>query len=230
MIDLLKVLIVGGAGALGNALVSEAKSKGYFVVCVDYNSSPNADKNIIINQPFSMEKAADLTEEVSMCTPLDIIICVAGGWKGGSIEDKNFIQSVQEMWECNVASSALAASFLPHLKAGGLAIFTSAKASLSACPSMTAYGMAKSSVNSLVKSCAAHLGDRAYIIGILPETLDTEANRKAMPGQDPANWTPLPTICDLIFKWTAKDVERPISGSLVTIITRNGVTSSSAAM
>ena len=56
--------------------------------------------------------------------------------------------------------------------------------------------------------------------GILPICLDTETNRKGMPGANFDDWTPLETVSELLLKW-AKNEERPENGALIKITTKS---------
>lgn len=91
---------------------------------------------------------------------------------------------------------------------------------------MIGYGLAKGAVHQLVQSLAAPksgLPKEASVLAILPVTLDTPMNRKFMPKADFSSWTPLEYVAELMLKWTAAE-NRPQSGSLVQLITKNGDT------
>lgn len=51
--------------------------------------------------------------------------------------------------------------------------------------------------------------------------IDTPANRAAMPGADTSRWTGLDTLAEYLVGLLA---ESPASGSLVTVVTRDGQT------
>lgn len=79
---------------------------------------------------------------------------------------------------------------------------TSAKASLHGTPAFVAYGMAKAAVNHLVReSCAeperVGLPKNTRVFGVLPEVLDTEANRRSMPNApNRRRWIPLERLAE----------------------------------
>lgn len=92
---------------------------------------------------------------------------------------------------------------------------------------MIGYGMAKSAVHHLVSSLAQEksgLPANSSVLAILPITLDTPMNRKFMPNANFNEWTPLTFVADLFIKWTTSPQERPKSGSLVQLLTENGIT------
>nr|CAD7400104.1 unnamed protein product [Timema poppensis] len=91
---------------------------------------------------------------------------------------------------------------------------------------MIGYGMAKAAIHQLTKSLAADnsgLPPNCLAVAILPITLDTPMNRKWMPNADYATWTPLEFVADLFLRWTRGE-DRPASGSLVNLVTKNYTT------
>lgn len=245
MSPLPRCAVIGGAGALGRALISQlsAKLKGGVIVNVDVTPNEEATNNVLIEMPVSIGanlKAA--SKAASSLGPYDAIYCVAGGWVGGGVVPADdFIDATMAMYERNVLGAVLAAAIagasLHHGSedggSKGLLVFTSAKASLGATPGMLAYGMTKVATNHLVNSLSGGgrgtgLAPDTCVLAILPETLDTPANRKSMPKADPSNWTPLSVVAEKLASWLVDPASRPPTGSLITVVTRNHETSFSA--
>lgn len=231
----MKVVVVGGAGALGKSLAKQLtlSVNGCKVINIDLFPNEDATENIIIKTPVNDPKSLhECLQAAKNYGPFEAIYCVAGGWQGGNAASKEFLPSIVHMYECNVLGAALAASLAPSLTQTGLLVFTSAKASLSPTPGMLAYGVAKAAINQLATSLASKdsgLPENSTVLTILPETLDTEANRRAMPNADFASWTPLELVSEKLVEWTTKKDHRPPSASLVTIVTRNNSTEFSLA-
>jgi dihydropteridine reductase len=55
------------------------------------------------------------------------------------------------------------------------------------------------------------------VIGILPSTIDTPANRRAMPDGDFKSWTKSIDIAKEIGLWMRQPALRPHSGSLIKV-------------
>lgn len=131
------------------------------------------------------------------------------------------------MWRQSVWSSSISAALAAqHLKAGGLLALTGAKPALEGTPGMIGYGMAKAAVHQLTRSLAGEksgLPEDSLVVSILPVTLDTPMNRKWMPKADFGSWTSLTEVAELFGKWTLGQ-ERPKNGSLLQLITKEGVT------
>ncbi|KAK3523189.1 hypothetical protein QTP86_021750, partial [Hemibagrus guttatus] len=129
------------------------------------------------------------------------------------------------MWKQSVWTSTISSHLATkHLKEGGLLALPGAKVALGPTPGMIGYGMAKAAVHQLCQSLG---GDKsglpagAAAVAILPVTLDTPMNRQSMPGADVTSWTPLDYVAELLHKW-AMGEERPLSGTLMQLVTTNG--------
>lgn len=224
----LRCVVVGGGGALGRNLVCKLRSLNCAVVSVDRVANKAATHNYIVSGTDPMSLQA-LTDEIKSNGPFEGVFCVAGGWTGGRVVADDFIATVADMWERNVVGAAIAASIAGALTSErpGLVVFTSAKASLGATGGMVAYGMAKASINHLVKSLAdqaSGLPENSQVVAVLPEMLDTEANRQTAPQANRAGWTQLDTVSGQFATWLVDACSRPPSGSLVTIVTRDNQT------
>ncbi|CAG9767142.1 unnamed protein product [Ceutorhynchus assimilis] len=226
-----RVLVYGGRGALGAKCIAQFKAANFWVASVDLAENNDADVSVSLKTGDSFEQQeTSLLEALKghlKDEKLDGIFCVAGGWAGGNAT-KDLAKSLNLMWTQSVCSSAIAASLASnYLKQGGILQLTGAKAALDATPGMIGYGVAKAAVHHLTKSLAGKdsgLPSDSTVLAILPITLDTPMNRKWMPKADFSTWTPLEFIADLFVKWT-KGGDRPVSGSLLQLVTKDSQTS-----
>lgn len=227
---LARVLVYGGKGALGSACVSHFKSNNYWVGSIDLNLNEEADASIVLPRDLSWEEQeAEVLTKVGDALngeKLDAVICVAGGWAGGNA-CKDLAKNADLMWRQSVWTSSISAAVASkYLKDGGLLTLTGAQPALQGTPGMIGYGMAKAAVHQLTRSLAGKnsgLPTDSIAVAILPVTLDTPMNRKWMPKADFGTWTPLAEVAGIFHKWT-QGKERPNSGSLVQLITKDGVT------
>ncbi|XP_077501481.1 uncharacterized protein LOC144112551 isoform X3 [Amblyomma americanum] len=227
-----RVVVYGGKGALGSAIVSFFRQKQWWVASVDHLPNEEADANVVV-QPCDAwasqhERVLEGVDKVLQDGKIDALICVAGGWAGGNAASVDYVKNCDSLWKSSVWTSVIASSLASkYLKEGGLLALTGAKAALEPTPGMIGYGMAKAAVHHLVQSLAgakSGLPQGATVVAILPVTLDTPMNRKFMPKADFSSWTPLSFVAELFFKWTAGQ-ERPANGSLVKLVTEGGRTS-----
>jgi dihydropteridine reductase len=200
-------LVIGGAGALGKALVKELTKASVVTISLDVHHNPDATHNMLIqrNQSLAAQyKAVRGTLERQLDGKgLKGVFCTAGGWMGGSIGDENFLEVLQQMNSMNLETAALASNLAVNfLDNNGALVLTGAQAALHPCVGMLGYGLSKASTHSLVasivldeqfakKSCSA--------FGILPSMIDTPSNRSAMPNANFLSWTkvwsPSPSVC-----------------------------------
>ncbi|KAK3696874.1 hypothetical protein QZH41_003634 [Actinostola sp. cb2023] len=168
-----RVLIYGGKGALGATCVSYFKARDWIQKRVD---------------------------EILDGKTLDTIVCVAGGWAGGSAKSKAVVKNADLMFKQSVWTSLISSSIAAkHLKSGGLLSLTGAQPSLGGTPGMMGYGMAKAAVHQLVRGLAmdgSGLPPDTVALAILPMTLDTPMNRKNMSNADFSQWTTLEYVAD----------------------------------
>uniref|UniRef100_A0A8C3QUX7 Dihydropteridine reductase n=1 Tax=Cyanoderma ruficeps TaxID=181631 RepID=A0A8C3QUX7_9PASS len=202
-----------------------------WVASIDLAENADASANVVVRATDSFpEQAEQVTAEVGRLLgeeKVDAILCVAGGWAGGSAKAKSLYKNCDLMWKQSVWTSTISSHLATkHLKEGGLLTLTGAQAALSGTPGMVAYGMAKGAVHQLCQSLASASGglpSGSAAVAILPVTLDTPANRKSMPDADFSSWTPLEFIAETFYDWiTGKN--RPSSGSLIQVITTGGKT------
>ncbi|CAL2034998.1 CBN-QDPR-1 protein [Caenorhabditis brenneri] len=225
-----KVIVYGGKGALGSAILDFFKKNGYTVLNIDLSANDQADSNILVdgNKNWVEQEQSILEQAASSLqgSQVDGVFCVAGGWAGGSASSKDFVKNADLMIKQSVWSSAIAAKLATtHLKPGGLLQLTGAAAAVGPTPGMIGYGMAKAAVHHLATSLAekdSGLPENSSVLTILPVTLDTEMNRKWMPKADHSSWTPLSFISESLLKWTTESSSRPTSGALLKITTANG--------
>ncbi|EDV50585.1 dihydropteridine reductase [Drosophila erecta] len=225
-----RVVIYGGKGALGSACVDHFKANNYWVGSIDLTENEQADVSIVVPRDAAWaaqeETVVSKVAESLAGEKLDAVICVAGGWAGGNAK-KDLAKNADLMWKQSVWTSAISAAVAAqHLKEGGVLALTGAKPALEGTPGMIGYGMAKAAVHQLTRSLGAEksgLPAGSLAVSILPVTLDTPMNRKWMPDADFGTWTPLTEVAGLFLKWTQAQ-ERPATGSLLQLITKNGVT------
>jgi dihydropteridine reductase len=226
-----RVVVYGGRGALGTAIVTKFKESGWWVANVDMKASEEADENILVEGDSWAQQEENVVSRVSAAVngeKLDAVICVAGGWAGGSPASKDFIKNSDLMWRSSVWPASISASLAAkYLREGGLVVLPGAAPAVAGTPGMAGYGMAKAAVHQLTQSLASPgsgLPDNSLAVAILPVTLDTPMNRKWMAKADQSAWTPLEFVSSLFLKWAVGD-SRPKSGSLVKLVTEKGDTS-----
>jgi dihydropteridine reductase len=204
-----KLVVIGGSGALGKSILHTFKfiKPSWKVMNLDFKSNPEADVNYTIkSSPISKKEITEIhKEEFINSNGIDCIVNAAGGWTGGGIEDLDIIESVNTMINMNLYSSILAAHLAKlYLNKNSLFVLTGAHAVKNQMnPNMLGYHLSKYATHHLADMLVEtnQLKENSKVITILPTTIDTEANRKAMPDADFTKWTKPETIATVIKDW-----------------------------
>ena len=100
-----RVLVYGGRGALGSEIVTKFKQSGWWVANIDITANTTADENIVVEGDTwqgQEENVATSVKTVLGDDKLDAVICVAGGWAGGSPASRDFVKNSEAMWRSTV--------------------------------------------------------------------------------------------------------------------------------
>jgi NAD(P)-dependent dehydrogenase (short-subunit alcohol dehydrogenase family) len=87
-------------------------------------------------------------------------------------------------------------------------------------PGPGAYSASKAALVSLLRTVAAENKELAITANIiLPGTMDTPANRQAMPGADTSKWVQPASVASLIV-WLANDAGKDVNGAVIPVYGR----------
>ena len=104
--------------------------------------------------------------------------------------------------------------------AGGRVLNVTSRAALVPGPGSAAYAASKAAVSSLTQVLAAELRDEnIWVNAIAPATIDTAANRAAMPGADHSRWVPPADIAEAVL-WLISPANTTVTGAIVPVYGR----------
>jgi len=204
------VVVAGGTGALGAAVSAEFLQAGWRVVVPGRTEESVARLgahpalNPVVADPFDPAGTADV---VALATsdetaPLTALVNLVGGFASGPRVHETSIEDFEDQLRLNLRPTYLMTQgVLPHLLAGGggAIVCTSSGSALRPFSGAAGYITAKAAVIAFADALhAEYAGDRIRVNTILPGTIDTPANRAAMPKADPAKWTPPGRIATVI--------------------------------
>ncbi|MFB6113648.1 MAG: SDR family NAD(P)-dependent oxidoreductase [Halodesulfurarchaeum sp.] len=192
-------LVTGAAGALGSVVATEFADAGATVVGTDVRSPESGETEL---DPESIEfYEADFTDEddvervvstvVEEHGGLDYLLNVAGTWKGGSQVSETSLETVRTVFAVNLETMFLASKHaLPHLRTGdGAIVSVSSKSSLSGGTGDGPYRASKAGVRLLTETIAAENEGSVRANAVMPDVIDTPANRAAFPDASFEEWT-----------------------------------------
>ena len=149
-----------------------------------------------------------------------MLVHTVGGFTGGASIADTDDATFQRMMNINLNSVFhIVRAALPVLRraADGRIIAIGSRAAVDPGPGVGAYSASKAAMVSLMKTVALEnkdAGIRANVI--LPGTMDTPANRKAMPNADVSKWVHPSTIASLIV-WLASEAGKDINGAAIPV-------------
>jgi NAD(P)-dependent dehydrogenase (short-subunit alcohol dehydrogenase family) len=224
------VLIAGGSGALGQTVVPTFSMAGAQVITVDRNQlsaqvGGHAAMKADVTDEADVQRVVD--EAIRTHGRIDALINLVGGFAMGRVMETD-AALWQRMLTMNVtAAFLLSKAVLPHMVARGTGriVHVVAWAAVEPFPGAAAYIVSKASLLALIKVLALELsGSGVTINGVLPNTIDTPANRANMPQTDPSTWTKTESIADTLL-FLASEEARQISGAAIPIGVRGSAKS-----
>lgn len=203
----MRVLVTGANGALGSAIVQYFQEQGAEVLRVT-QAEPGSLHADLTNR----EDCIRLAESAGA---IDAVVHTVGSFASGSGAEawKNMLATNLE------TSYNLFEALLPGMKerGSGALIAIGSRVGVDPVPGLAAYGASKAALVHYVRTLALELkttGIRANIV--LPSTIDTAANRKAMPEADHSRWVSPASIAKVV-GWLASPEARDVSGASVPV-------------
>lgn len=219
------VVVTGGFGTLGMAVVQAALAAGARVTAVDRARAPAADApagaQLVgdVDLADAATAAATFDRIAAADGGLDALVNVAGTFRWETVEGGS-LDTWDLLYRVNLRTAVAASkAALPHLitRGGGSIVNVGAGAAAKAGAGMGAYAASKSGVARLTEALAEELKDRAITVNaVLPSIIDTPPNRADMPKADFDRWVKPAQLADVIvFLLSAQ--ARAITGALIPV-------------
>jgi NAD(P)-dependent dehydrogenase (short-subunit alcohol dehydrogenase family) len=220
-------LITGGAGGLGRACVDLFLEDGWRVAVPTHRSAEGLQEPAARHGDRLTWFEADLTTEegaaravertVEWAGRLDAVVHTVGGYAWTGPLHEAGVEEWDRMMNVNLRSAYLVArAALPRLREGGSLVFVSSRAALRGRKGHAAYAVSKAALLTLVEAIAEEQKGRARANAVLPGTIDTPANRAAMPDAKFDTWTQPEEIARVIL-FLASPASAPVSGAAVPV-------------
>ena len=198
------MLVAGGTGGLGRAVSQAFLGEGATVI-VTYRMPDEFDalaQAAAANTSRLEGQRVDVTDETAArrlvedvaakYQRLDALVNTVGGYAGGVKLWDLETEVLDRMLALNLRSGyALSRAVVPVMlkQARGSIVNIAAKAAFDHPAGAAAYAASKAAALAMIDSLAAELaGTGVRVNSVLPNIIDTEANRQAMPTADFAKW------------------------------------------
>jgi NAD(P)-dependent dehydrogenase (short-subunit alcohol dehydrogenase family) len=163
--------------------------------------------------------AAFVAEVLARHQRLDVLVNTVGGFAGGDLASTSLAEW-RRMLDLNLTSAVIGCrAVLPALRAArrGRIVNVASRAVVPPLAGFIAYTVSKSAVIALTQALAQE--ERPHGIGVnavLPSTMDTPANRRAMPDADRSGWVTTDAVADVI-AYLSSDGAAAVSGACVVV-------------
>ncbi len=218
------VIVTGGTGALGRAVVSSLLAAGArcrvpYVVDAEAASFPYKDGVTLVPR-CELTNEQDVARLYDGVTDLWASIHIAGGFAMSSVAetDKAGMLHMLNMnfVTCYLCSRAAIQSFGPT---GGRIVNVAARPGVEPRlgAGMTAYAASKAAVAAFTQALAAEVAGLDILVNaVVPSIIDTPANRAAMPKADHVAW-PKPEQIAATIAFLASPDNKVTTGGLVPV-------------
>jgi NAD(P)-dependent dehydrogenase (short-subunit alcohol dehydrogenase family) len=219
------VLVTGANGGLGASVTQAFLDVGATVVGASRKiehgefSSPNF---AALSADIAGAHGAKLLVEqvVGKFGRLDVLAHTVGGFAGGKSVADTDETTFQQMFAMNLnATFYLLRAAIPALRKSGAGriIAIGSRAAIEPGAGVGAYSASKAAMVSLIRTVAAENHDAGITANvILPGTIDTPANRKAMANADFSKWVKPATIASLMV-WLAGVAGKDVNGAVIPV-------------
>ena len=203
------VVVTGGTGALGRAVVETLLAEG-FSVAVPFRDPAGWER---LRAQVANERLwgapADAADPAGMVAftaaaekqlgALSGLANLAGGYAGSPRFESAPPNEWDDMMRLNLGTAyASCRAVLPRLAHGGSIVLVASRLVEQGGAGAAAYAVSKAGVVALARALAAENAGVVRVNCVLPGTIDTAANRAAMPKADVSGWTAPRAIADLI--------------------------------
>jgi NAD(P)-dependent dehydrogenase (short-subunit alcohol dehydrogenase family) len=225
------VLLAGGTGGLGVAVLTSLLDAGFLVTttwlveaereAVAQRLGDRAGLSLVRADLMDPASVQTVTDEV---TDLRAVVNLVGGYAAGSNVHESDIEDFEHMLRLNLRPGfLLARSAMPRFMTagGGAFVAVSARAALQPFAGAAGYITAKAAVLAFVRALDVEYRDSGVRCNaILPGVIDTPGNRSTQPDADHTRWTSPEAIARAI-RFLVSDDAEAVTGAAVPVYGRS---------
>jgi len=224
-----KVMVIGAAGALGQAVVHAYREQGAALALIDrdaelLSSAFGRESETSKHYPCDLLDVRGVSSAVERAVAdlgrIDAVCHVAGAFRMGEpVHD-----TTDAIWDLMINTNARAflnvarAVIPPMMRAGGGKIVAvGALGAQRGQANMGAYAASKRAFEALVESLSAEQrANGINVNAVLPSIIDTPANRRDMPDADHSQWVSASELAQVIV-FLCSDAAKPIHGACIPV-------------
>ena len=223
------ILVTGANGGLGTSVTRAFLEAGATVAGVSRDIKrtdfPHANFAAFTGDLNSSQASTTLVDSVVQhFRKVDALVHLVGGFAGGKSVAETEDDTLEKMFDLNFRSAFyIAKAVLPHMRksGGGRIVSMGSRAVIDAPTGVGAYSASKAALVTLIRTIAAENKDAGITANVLlPATIDTPANRTAMPGADTSQWVNPEKLAALIV-WLASDAASEVTGAVIPVLGRD---------
>lgn len=222
-------IVTGGTGALGQSVTGRFLSAGA-TVCIPYVVPAEVEAlKARVGARASLHCVhADVTDEAAFAGfvrgvldahgRIDILVNGVGGFTGGDLASTS-LADWDRMLNLNLRSAVIGCrGVLPTMTAAGFGriVNISSRAVVPPLGGFIGYTVAKAAIITLTQALAREVARGVTVNAVLPSTMDTPANRQAMPDADRSGWVSTDQVAEVI-AYLASDAAAMVSGATIPV-------------
>ena len=223
------VLVTGAKGGLGSFVTQVFLASGATVVgasrSIKHSDFPSPNFSAFEADVSSRDAARQLADSVvAKFGRIDVLAHIVGGFAGGQSVADTDQATWDRMRDLNLNSAFYAAvAVIPHMRKNkfGRIVGVGSKSADQPHAGLGAYVVFKTAMVALFRTIALENGDAGITANVvLPGTMDTPANRAAMPNADFNQWVPPCAVANAIV-WLAGDQASHVNGAVIPVAGRD---------
>jgi NAD(P)-dependent dehydrogenase (short-subunit alcohol dehydrogenase family) len=225
------ILVTGGTGALGSAVVSAFLEAGWRVAVTwvdptELERVTGHEELALIEGDLFDERAVEhaVAEAAGdRSAPLRAVANLVGGYAGGARVHETSPEDFERQLSVNLRPTFLVTrAAVPRLMeaGGGSIVCVSTRAAVQPFSGAAGYIVSKAAVIAFVKAIAVEYRDDGLRCNaILPSVIDTPANRAGQPDADHSRWVAPAEIAQVV-RFLCSDESAPVSGAEIPVYGR----------
>ena len=221
----MSVLVAGGTGALGRAVVAELIARGYGCALTWLVEEERRRAEEEFGERASLIHAdlldpAGAAEAVAAVDELEAVVNLVGGFAMGGRVHETEPAEFARMLELNLTPGFnLARAGMPRMieRGGGAYVGVSAQSIWKPYAGAAGYITGKTAVLGFIRALdAEYKRDGIRCNAILPSVIDTPANRAAMPDADRSKWVQPAAIAKVV-RFLVSEESGPTTGASIPV-------------